>query len=141
MSHIGQAISEQQGGLSADHILRLRQHSVQRSQQKPLSCGTFFSGCEMFFLCVQSVLATHHRSFGTKPKAQLDWIADKDAWKRDFVTARWQPRRAFGDVVKMSQNNWVGTDYLTSLEVALSSVSFFAAGFECDTVCKYKQLQ
>ncbi len=41
-----------------------------------------------------------------------------------------------GDVIAMSQNNWIGEDSVTNLSKKMVDVDVFSAGFECDDVCK-----
>ena len=41
-----------------------------------------------------------------------------------------------GDVIAMSQNNWIGEDSVTNLSKKMVDVGVFSEGFGCDGVCK-----
>jgi hypothetical protein len=108
---------------------------------RKLSVSTLFSGAEVFFVTVQILLAVINRHYGTNVTAELDWIVEKDSWKRSFVQQRTPPKAAFEDIISLADNGWTGIDTISNTEKTLWQTSINAAGFECDTICKLSKAE
>jgi len=136
MDPVDVAIREQFNNLSSSDVTAARSNVCRMKKRGKLRCGTFFSGAELFYLIILAVNHSMLQTLGLALQADLAWAAEKDEWKRDFYSVRSGPKMSFGDVIRIVKNDFRGMNYLTGEECELETVDFFAAGFECDTVCK-----
>lgn len=59
---------------------------------------------------------------------------EKVDWKRDFIQDHFSPCCVFSDTIELSNNEWVGYDFMSQKNIQLPSIQWLTAGFECDTV-------
>ena len=109
------------------------QSAVKKLARRPLTIGSFFSGCEMVMHVVAAINKVIARSFGTQLEWHHTFSAEKDPWKQRFIVGHTPPQHMFGDVISLCNNNWRG-DTTEGELVELDAPTLFTAGFECDSV-------
>ena len=133
--------AEQLELMPTDSTMMFREQLARLAKRgRPLRVGTFFSGCEIFHLAVRAVLLVAAKLFGIHLTSSLQWVVEKDSWKRAFIMARDKPCQAFTNLIELAESGFVAMDDISETEQHMASVDLASGGFECDTVCKLSKV-
>jgi site-specific DNA-cytosine methylase len=98
--------------------------------------GSMFSGCEVFSHAQAVCRALWGSLLSVSVPCSLEWIIEKDEWRRKFIFEHFHPKRMFEDVVAMAQQSeWEGRELISKTFQRITRVHGLVAGFECDSVC------
>ena len=101
-----------------------------------LLVGTFFSGCEVFSCVLEALGDLWQTRLGESLPMALQFVVEKDQWKRDFIQTVSDPAQVFENVVALAENGWRGVNEKSGEAEDIKDCHVLAAGFECDSVSR-----